>query len=176
MITKDFLNNAGYLLPEDVRLGGDQMNKRRSYGISRPSGSMGSGGAISTWATMKLLGNEGIRTLLEHTLELTNLAYQRVQISEFLDPLFEPELNTVLFSLKNFGSLSRKTNNAIVRYATNYVAEKGYYISNDDEITHGRKIFRFLAMHPFSTEEGVNELIDLLEEGIVKINKTISGF
>jgi glutamate/tyrosine decarboxylase-like PLP-dependent enzyme len=173
LITKDFLENAGYLVAEDVRKAGNQMDRGRNYGSSRPSGSMGSGGAISTWATMKLFGNEGIQTILGHTLKLTDCAYQRVSSSNVLQPLHKAELNTLLISLKNTNLMSLEANNFIVDQAINSAAEKGYCISCDDEVTHGRKILRFVAMHPYSTTDNVNELITILEESIDKTTKNV---
>ncbi len=167
IITSDFLNNAGYLENEEYRKAGTKMARGRSYGSSRSSGSMSSAGAISTWATMKLLGNEGIKTILDHTLKLTESAYERVNGSPVLFPLHKPELNTLLVGINN-RTLTNEQNNFLVDQAINHAGERGYYISSDDEITHGRKIFRFLAMHPYSTENNVHELFDLLEESIQK--------
>jgi glutamate/tyrosine decarboxylase-like PLP-dependent enzyme len=168
LITKCFLQNAGYLVNSDAEEKKDPMAKSRSYGGSRPSGSLGAGGAISTWATMKLLGNEGIKTLLTHTLKLTDYAYTYISKSKTLTPLCAPELNTMLFCLKNIGDIDQSTNNSIVDKAIMHAAEFGYYISSDDEISHKTKIFRFVAMHPYSTEEHVGKLMSLLEESISK--------
>lgn len=166
LITKCFLENAGYLINKDTFDDKDIMKKDRSYGGSRPSGSLGAGGAISTWATMKLFGNEGIKTLLDHTLKLTDHAFKRVSNSNLLTPLYTPELNTLLISLKNMNELSKDENNTIINNAIKHAATEGYYISSDDEVTKGEKVLRFVAMHPYSTECNVDELFNLIEDSI----------
>lgn len=168
LITADFVKNAGYLENHEEHEQKKRMSKSRSYGNSRPSGSLGSGGAISTWATMKLFGNEGIKTILDHTLKLTDYANQRILRSNVLVSLFQPELNTIMIALKDKDKLSQKENNEAVDKAMAHAWTKGYYISCDNEISHGMKVLRFLPMHPYSTQENVDELFDLLEESLQK--------
>lgn len=165
LITSDFINNAGYLQNHDQEKTKKTMAKSRNYGSSRPSGSLGTGGVISTWATMKLFGHEGIATLLEHTLDLTKHAHSRVESSSTLEAFNKPELNTLLIRLKN-QNISQKSNNEIVDYAIKEADRNGFYISCDDEISHGRKILRFLAMHPYSTKTNVDELFDIIEKTV----------
>jgi glutamate/tyrosine decarboxylase-like PLP-dependent enzyme len=174
LITEDFIKNAGYLEDETVRKSGNQMERGRSYGNSRPSGSMGSGPAISTWATMKLFGNIGIRTILNHTLELTDQAYQRAERSDVLKPLHKPELNTLLVSLQDSIFLSKDANNQLINNAIKYAARRGYYISSDDEITHGRKILRFLAMR-ISDKRGFKNMIKI-KYRLVKLAQAVYNY
>lgn len=93
---------ARYLQP-DSNEGVMGSKELRNFGFAaRIEGSMSTGGVMSTWATKELFGEEGLRALLNHTLELTDYAYKRALESKILLPLHEPEINTQLVGLKDY--------------------------------------------------------------------------
>lgn len=156
--------NARYLQPESNKgLLGDP-NERNFGFAARVEGSLGSGGVISTWATQKLLGKDGFVALLDHTLELTQHCYERVNESKILRPLHVPELNTLLIGLSNNLRLKPEKYNEIIKEVQQTVDKKyGYYVSCNDEVDNGRSAFRFVAMHPWTDSSNVDELIKCLE-------------
>lgn len=137
----------------------------RNFGFAaRVEGSLGSGAVISTWATEKLLGRDGFEAVLNHTLDLTKYCFDRVSSSEVLRPLHVPELNTLLIGLSKNVILDKKSHNDLVRHVQQSVDnDYGYYVSTNDEVDDGRAAFRFVAMHPWTTTEDVENLISLIE-------------
>lgn len=170
LIEKGMRENARYLLKQDVRDGKVDRNKERNFGMSRVEGSMGSGGVIATYATIKLLEKEGIASLLDHTLDLAQFAYGRVQKSKILRPLHYPDLNTLLVGLSK-GLVSESAYNHVVEMAQKRADARGYYVSTNDEVDHGKSAFRFVPTHPFTTVEDVNDVITVLEEEIINLIK-----
>ena len=79
--------------------------EERNFGLSaRVEGSMGTHGVLSAWGTIFGLGEEKIRALLDHTIDLTQHALTTVSGSEFaevLHPLHIPETNTLLLGINN---------------------------------------------------------------------------
>ncbi len=160
--------NARYLQPEENEgLLGDP--DKRNYGFAaRVEGSMGAGGVLSTWATLRLLGSEGVTALLEHDLELTRYCFERVSASEILRPIHVPELNTLLIGLRsNFGLDGMNYKKLMEKVQTSVDKKYGYYISVNGEVDNGWSAFRFVAMHPWTTEQDVETLITLLEKEVV---------
>lgn len=169
LIDRAMKENAGYQVSEENRKKVDLSNRKNlNFGFSRVEGSMGSGGVISTWATIELLGDKGIAALLNHNIDLTNYAYNRVCRSTFLKPLHEPETNTLLIGLRE--ALSPILHRSVIEIAkARTEAEKAYYISTDDKIFPGVPIYRFIAMNPHSTKENVEELFTTLEKNIAQL-------
>ena len=163
LIESSMRKNAGYLSSQEVRESIDKIGDQRNFGFSRLTGSMGAGGVISAWATIKLLGKEGIATLLNHTIELTNVAHEAVKSSQTLTPMHEPQTNTLLIAA--LGNDNKALPRVVIDYAQREAAKSGYYISVDDEIFK-TPIFRFVAMHPYSTKENVEELISILDKAV----------
>jgi len=156
--------SARYLQPDDNKgLLGDPVN--RNFGFAaRVEGSLGAGGVMATWATEKLLGKDGFTALLDHTLELTEYCYVRVNQSELLRPLHVPELNTLLIGLSNNLVLSKEGYSRLVRDVQQAVDQKyGYYVSTNDEVDNGRSAFRFVAMHPWTDIGDVENMVSCLE-------------
>ena len=148
-------------------------------------GSRGSGGVIATYATIRLLGREGFRTLLNHTLDLAEYAYREIQKSELLRPLHEPQLNTVLIALSDNFKVSlrgRGLSNGQIEEVINDM-EKTYYdvmqpgkhylsINNgvDDDKTLGFNFsgFRYIGNYPYTTEQDVKNALDDLQRELTK--------
>lgn len=165
-IERSMRDNAGYLEKKEVR---ESMVESRNFGFSRLEGSMGSGGVIATWTTIRLLGKDGLAALLNHTLELTRYAYQEVLSSEFLTPLHEPETNTLLIGLRG-GVVDKELIKLVMEGAKERLDNiYNYYISTDDEIFDGVPVFRFVAMHPYSTFDDVRGLIRALESEVSQL-------
>lgn len=135
---------------------------------------MGSGGVIATWATIKLFGNEGIKSLLNHNLELADFAYNRLQKSNILRPIFKPELNTILLGLKLELGLNEEKYNGILKGIEDVVEkiEPGFtrYISVNERVDGNKKLhaIRFLATHPYTTEENVDDIMTFIENEVKK--------
>lgn len=138
--------------------------------VARVEGSMGSAGVIATWATKELLGNKGITTLLNHNLELADFAYRRTNESKILRPIFKPELNTLLIGLKENLGLSTEKYNGIMAHIEDVVEDikpgKTIYVSRNTEIENGKDALRFLANHPFTTEQNVDQVMTFLEDQV----------
>lgn len=158
-------NHARYLLKEDVR-NGDSRRGERNFGMSRVEGSMGSGGVIATWATLRLLGEEGITALLDHTIDLTRFAYERVLESEVFRPMHVPETNTLLIGLRGDLGLSKVVRDEVIQLAQARADAMGYYVSVNGELDEGSPVLRMVPMHPYTTKEDVAEVIAVLEAEI----------
>jgi glutamate/tyrosine decarboxylase-like PLP-dependent enzyme len=156
--------------------------------VPRVLGSMTSAGVISTWATIKLFGAEGIASLLNHTLDLVDYAYKRSQESEVLEPMYKPELNTLLIKISDefkdtctkAGLTNEQINEKIMGNEAkgvksmedevyNRMVPKDTYIAINSNTDHDSKrkfvfpVFRFLATHPYTSSENVEEAITFLE-------------
>jgi len=156
--------NARYLQPDTNKgLLGDP--EERNFGFAaRVTGSMGSAGAISTWATQKLLGKDGVAALLNHSLEITDYCYGLVAKSKLLRPLNVPELNTLLIGMsKNLGLETEKYNKVVQDVQQEVDKKYGYYVSCNNDVDNGLSAFRFVAMHPWTEKSNVDELIKCLE-------------
>lgn len=141
--------------------------------VARVEGTMGSAGVIATWATKELLGNKGIATLLNHNLDLADFAYRRTSESEILRPIFKPELNTLLIGFKENLGLSLEKYNSIMAGIEEITEDikpgKTMYVSRNTEIENGKDALRFLANHPYTTEQNVDQIMTFLEDQ-VKVN------
>lgn len=142
---------------------------QRNFGFAgRLEGSMGASGVISTWATIKLLGKEGISTLLDHTLDLTNHAYEMVNKSKYLRAVLEPEINTLLIGLKPeiIEIVGEGASNLLDLARHRLEKNHGYYVSFNADVDHGQAALRMVPMHPYSKVADVETLISLLEKEI----------
>jgi glutamate/tyrosine decarboxylase-like PLP-dependent enzyme len=155
----------------------------------RVVGSMSSAGAISTWATIKLFGAEGIKSMLNHTLDLADVAFNRVCQSKVLRPLYKPELNTLLMGLTmEFKEKLRAKGLTDEAVSDNIVGNRDKNIVGIEEEVYGRMkpgdsyiainsktdldpitnykfpAFRYIGMHPYTTTEDVEKAISDLEK------------
>ena len=150
-------------------------DNERNFGLSaRVEGSMGSGGVISTWATIRLFGREGLATLLDNTLDMAEYGYRRVSTSDILRPRQELELNEFLVGLnidnQLFRNITEDRYDEIMRLAKVYVdriAES--YISVNEKVDNGRSAWRFIVVHPYTTRVNIDELFANLEEAVVRL-------
>ena len=119
--------------------------------------------------TIQLLGREGIAALLNHTLDLTEYAFEKVSKSELLHPLHQPDTNSMLVGMNNLG-LSCQMHSTIMSIARERLDNQGWYISLNEDVDRGcgdkRPAFRFVAMHPHTTTGDVDMLFTGLEREI----------
>ena len=159
-------SHARYLLSEDVMNGRSERGGERNFGMSRVEGSMGSGGVMATWATLRLLGEDGIEALLDHIIELTGFAYDRVCASDVLRPMHVPETNTLLIGMKRELGFGPKVHAEVLKAVQARADAMGYYVSVNEGLDDGLPVFRMVPMHPFTTTEDVAEVIGVLENEI----------
>jgi aromatic-L-amino-acid/L-tryptophan decarboxylase len=160
-------NKARYLQRDNNR-GVRGPRNERNFGLSgRVEGSMGPDAALMTWASIKLFGEEGYKVILKHTLDLTQTALNRVQDSKIIQPLHEPETNTLLVGLKT-NSYTRVEKNKIIEEVAESLDKQGYYISVNDEVDHGNAAFRTVYTHPWTSECDVLDMLDKLEGEVKK--------
>jgi len=168
LIEKNMKERARYLL----KTGTQCDTSARNYGMSRVEGSMGSAGVISTWATIQLLQKEGLSALLNHTLDMTKYAYDKVNASSVLRALHKPEINTLLIGLSQDikDAFSKEEYNAIVDEARSRLEKAmGYYVSCNNEVDEGWNAFRLVPTHPYSTNTDVEILLTHLEREVVEL-------
>jgi glutamate/tyrosine decarboxylase-like PLP-dependent enzyme len=156
-------SDVRYLQPE-ANKGASGPRNERNFGLAaRVEGSMGPDAVLMSWATLQLFGEPGIKVLLEHTIMLTDLAFQRTKDSQYLKPLHDPETNTLLVSLKDGASLERMKD-IRDRLEANY----GYYINLNGKVNYGNPAFRMVFVHPWITPVDVLDMFDKLEGEIKK--------
>lgn len=143
-------------------------------------GSRGSGGVISTYATIKLFGRDGLKALMDHTLDLAEFAYQIVGSSELLTPIHKPELNTMLIKIndklkavaRSSGFSENDIETAIVDaqkeldhmgYQDPYLSRNGK-VDKDVQTGFEYSAYRYIGMHPYTTTEDVRLAVNKLEE------------
>lgn len=160
-------------------------------GRKRIEGSMGPGSILSTVAVLRALGKEGLATVYDLSLDRAEYLYQRVSDSDFLVPLFYPELNILCFTLNRetmdaMGISSNEQLQSVIdelRYELDHGVrrEGGYFFSStglpcSNEMSTfpaepgkgSMPVFRAVLMHPRTTNEILNEAISGLEELIKK--------
>lgn len=168
LIGKGMREAARYLLKSGERMEPEN-DDIRNFGMTRVEGSMGAAGVLSTWATIKLFGKEGIRNILEHKLNLADYAYSRALTSDVVEPLFVPETNTLLLGLRSSLGFLGQEADRVIEGVVSRLDNSGYYISCNGEINHGMSAFRFVAMHPWTTHQEVDELFALLESEVQSV-------
>jgi glutamate/tyrosine decarboxylase-like PLP-dependent enzyme len=165
--------NARYLIKskskaDSVNPGQGEPSQDRNFGLSRVEGSMGAAGVISAWATLQLLGDEGLAVLLDHTIDLTYYAYDRVNDSKYFRPLYTPELNTLLIGLDKRFHIETETYNTLLESIRNSTDRQGFYISLNEKVEQNLSALRLVIMHPHTTQEDVDTFITMLEKELAK--------
>lgn len=143
----------------------ERFNSERNFGLSRAEGSLGSGGVIATWATLSLMSDEELATLLNHTIELTNLAYDLVSDSENLRAVNIPETNTLLIGLgEKYFHLDMSVYSSLITQMQTAAAERGFYISLNEHVDESKPALRLVVMNPHTSAEDIEELITILDQ------------
>ena len=122
--------------------------------------------------------------MLNHTLDLVETAYHYVEDSRVLRALHEPELNTMLIGLTDDvktraaqrgidGKAYDDMICAVIRQIDNHRSRNPYVSNNSDvdpEKRFGRigkrSVFRFIAVHPYTTHEDVRTTLQRVEETV----------
>jgi glutamate/tyrosine decarboxylase-like PLP-dependent enzyme len=139
----------------------------RNLGLAtRIEGSMGGLGASMAWMTMKLLGEEGMRTILDHSLDMTEHAYDLVSQSEVLEPMFKPETSTLLVvpRREKIKDMPRAALDCLVNTSQRRLEEKGYYVSVNGDVNNGCCAFRLVMVNPYTDKPQVEEMLGLLDQ------------
>ncbi|MFA6814469.1 MAG: aminotransferase class V-fold PLP-dependent enzyme [Patescibacteria group bacterium] len=154
LIENGMRNRARYLI---------RKNSDRNLGMARIEGSMSSEGAISTWATIKLLGEEGLSIILNHTLDLTQYAYEQIKKYKILKSINKPELNTLLIGI-NTRKLSIKEYDQIIKKMHATADNMGFYISFNEKVDKGFSALRLVPMHPHTSKKDIDKLLKILKK------------
>lgn len=148
-------------------------------GRRRLEGSMGGQGAAAVWAVIQTLGVEGLKLVLDHTIDVTDAVYRTVTTSRIFKPAHSPDLNTICFyptDTRISGILTNPKEQARLVETASAILEQrtGAYLSTTKiEVPTGRgrnnertdlKVFRFVASHPYTEIEDATEIIDNLHE------------
>ena len=137
--------------------------EKRNFGLSaRIEGSMGSGGAISAWVSMRLFGRKGYASLLNHGIKLAEYAHELVEDSHILRPLHRPELNGLLVGIDSNLENDRRTD-LVARSRQQLFEETGIYIADTGKLDCGGGCFRTVFTHPFTNEHHVEMMVQNLE-------------
>jgi len=170
LIDKAMRSKARYLLADELKQEVVNADHTKNFGVTRVEGSMGTSGIIASWITMKLFGQEGIKAILDHTIDLTCYMHEKTKRSAFLNPIHNPETNTLLVGLRpNLGLGISQNNNVIETIRQRIEQTTGHYVSTNGEIDDGKNVLRFVAMHPYTTEQDIDQLIQSLEAEIAHL-------
>jgi glutamate/tyrosine decarboxylase-like PLP-dependent enzyme len=122
-------------------------------GRKRIEGSMGPGAILSTIAVLRTLGNEGLKTVFDLSLDRIEYLYDRVRKSDFLMPLHVPEINVLCFALKP--ELVNKLGLTNLRDIEKFIDETRYELDNGVRGGEGKGGYFFSSTSlPVSTGEG----------------------
>jgi len=150
-------------------------------GAKRIEGSMSAAAILSTKATLETLGEKGLATIYDLTLDRTEHLHQRLLASSVFKPYHDPELNLLCFILKDeiltelgLDKHSRKFMDFIEKTRlildNNIEAEGGYYFSQTDLIDESQNdptkkawTWRACIMNPWTTDKIIDAAIDNLE-------------
>jgi glutamate/tyrosine decarboxylase-like PLP-dependent enzyme len=156
-------NKARYLQKEENK-GVLGPREERNFGLAaRVEGSMGSGGVISAWASMKLFGSEGYAKLLNHGIDLANYAWKLTNQADHIRPLHKPELNGLLIGV-NAGTLDPKRRTDLVCITRERLFEEtGIYIADTGKLDCGGGCYRTVFPHPFTNEKHIEMMVRNLD-------------
>lgn len=154
------LNNAGkdYMFKTDQ----GKINARQSFahnttylGKKRIEGSMGGQPAAALHATIKYIGREGLASLLDHTLDMTQVFTEEVQRAvPGMKLSYEPQLNTACIEPAE----AHPGNDARVEVISAALEDRGIYLASTslpNPDGSKRKVLRFVATHPHTDSNDV---------------------
>lgn len=155
--------------PNGANQAATNFDRERNFGLSRPEGSLGAGGVIATWATLELMSDAELATLLNHTIHLTKLAHELVSKSENLRSVSIPETNTLLIGLKqSYFELSAAEYSQLIEGMQEAAAQQGFYISLNEAVDQARPALRLVVMNPHTSSEDIEELMAILDKAAQK--------
>lgn len=148
-----------------------------NLGEKRIEGSMSAGPILSTIAVLRTLGQSGLATIYDLTLDRTSHLYERLSQSLYLEPRHELDLNLLCFGLKptvisNLGIQNQDELGEFVNSTRNELdkgikREGGFFFSATklpDDLGDARWVYRACIMHPRTTDSIINDAVSRLEE------------
>lgn len=148
-----------------------------NLGEKRIEGSMSAGPILSTVAVLRTLGQEGLSTVYDLTLDRTNHLFDRLAQSQHLVPLHEPDLNLLCFTLtpRAMNQLNIKDNEALRRFIgitrrelDNDIKGKGGYFFSETNLPtdEGEElgVYRACILNPRTTDDIIDDAVSGLEE------------
>jgi glutamate/tyrosine decarboxylase-like PLP-dependent enzyme len=172
------------------------LGKGEHLGHKRIEGSMGPGAILSTIAVLRTLGESGLKTIYDLSLDRIEYLFDRILKSDYLAPLHNPEINILCFALKpkllaDLGLSSLKEIEEFID-STRYELDNGvrggegkggyFFSSTSLPVSSGEgfvgytdskdnlqkvPVYRSVIMNPFTT----NEIIENAVIGLEKIIK-----
>ena len=149
-----------------------------NHGQRKIEGSMGGHGPAGLWAVINTLGSQGIELLLNHNIETTQYAFNKLKGSRYFNVLCEPDLNTICIypKLKSISSRPKLEKKLVEKTAEALEIERGVYIStttlpSGDTDKRDLTVFRMVITHPYTEMEQVDLAIDGLHSAWEKVVK-----
>jgi glutamate/tyrosine decarboxylase-like PLP-dependent enzyme len=148
-----------------------------NLGHRRIEGSMGGQAASTLYNTIKYIGKNGLKQLLDHTLDVTTAFSDEIgRQNSGLQLSYEPVLNQVCIE----PSLKAANNDERVELVSRSLYDDlGIYLSttslpvvdgqDKDARAEYRKVFRFVATHPHTSEEDARYIAEELSKLWTKI-------
>ncbi len=130
----------------------------------RIEGSMGTGGIIATWASIRYFGREGFANIYNHLIDLSEYLYQLAQQSKLLQPIAAPQTNALCLKIR-----SAPYNRQLVQAARASLERRNFYVGKTELPTNnGQEIalFKIIIMHPRTSKEKIDQLFTNLEEAV----------
>jgi glutamate/tyrosine decarboxylase-like PLP-dependent enzyme len=152
--------------------GQEFVDNNDNLGYRRIEGSMGGQGASALYNTIKYIGKHGIKLLLDHTLDLTTTFVDEIRAQDGgLKLSFDPHLNQVCVEpTVEDPENARWVEETSARLQTDF----GIYLSTTSLPVDGlldssgkpvkKKVFRFIATHPHTTDDDIRDIADKLNE------------
>lgn len=157
----------------------DIRNNCGNLGQKRLSGSMGAQAILATLACIRSLGFEGYKIIYDLTINRINYLFDRLSKSNYLHPLYKPDINLLCFGLNkdiqkslgidNNDRLGEYINFSRMRLDNNIIGKGGYHFSTTDlplDVNTSEWVFRACIMNPRTTNMTIDSAIGQLEENI----------
>jgi len=137
----------------------------RNHGKRRLSGSSGGQAAASLWSVINTLGKDGIRLVLDHTIDVTDYAYRQLFGSSVFNTLCEPDLNTLCIYPKDKMILKdMNLEKKLLEETSKRMDKKGIYISTTtlpaNNETRDLTVFRLVITNPYTDKKEVDMAIE----------------
>jgi glutamate/tyrosine decarboxylase-like PLP-dependent enzyme len=137
-----------------------------NHGKRRLSGSFGGQASASLWSVINTLGKDGIKLVLDHTIDVTDYAYKQLFGSNLFNTLCQPDLNTLCIYPKNREILKDlDLEKRLVEETSKRMDKRGIYISTTtlpfgEEKERRLTVFRMVITNPYTEQKQVNMAIE----------------
>lgn len=161
-------------------------NPKFSLGEKRFEGSGGAGSILSTVAVLRTLGTEGLGTVYDITLDRIEYFHDRLQRSQILMPIHDPDVNLQCFRIrpeveKRFGLTNNAIRSEIVEASRIDDVDKGltgnggfFFSSTDFDLPdfNGKigttSVWRACIMNPRTTNRILDDAVTELEQSVLR--------